>query len=181
MAFLFGNQKVLKELASLKQAVQETKEAAEAAQSAAVAAKNAVEAVKDIGLHTGSDTVEGLASLSQAIQEAKAVVEAIQSTDLHTGSDAIGNGDVLSSDKTEVSTDIVPEPVSGAVVVEVMDSQTDFISDNLLYVSADVKMPSGKKIHIVFSNPQTLGMFELYDKIRVKQIGSKWEFIEHIP
>lgn len=181
MAFLFGNQKVLKELANLRQAVQETKAAAEAAQSAAEAAKNAVEDVKDIGLHTGSDTVEGLESLRQAIQEAKEAAEAIQSTDLHTGFETIEDTNVLSSDKTEVSTDIVTESVSGAVVVEVMDNQTDFINDNLLYVSADVKMPSGKKIHIVFSNPQTLGMFEVYDKIRVKQKGSKWEFIEHIP
>lgn len=181
MVFLFGNQKILKELASLRQAIQETKEAAEVAQSAAEVAKNAVEAVKDIGFHIGPDTVEGVAGLRQAIQEAKTVVEAIQRTELHTGSDIIGNRDVLSSDKTEAPTNLVPEPVSGAVVVEVMDSQTDFINEDLLYVSADVKMPSGKKIHIVFSNPQTLGMFELYDKIRVKQIGSKWEFIEHIP
>ena len=188
MGFLFGNQKVLDELVSLRQAVQEAKEAAEAAKSAAEAAKSAVGATKSTGLHAGSETVEGLANLRQTVQEAKeaaeaakSAAEAIQSTNFHTGSEAIGNRDILSSDKTEVLADLVPEPVSDATIVEVMDSQTDFINDDLLYVSADVKMPSGKKIHIVFSNPQTLGMFELYDKIRVKQKGSKWKFIEHIP
>ena len=178
MAFLFSDQKVLKELASLREAVQEAKEAAEAA-------KNAVERTE---LHAISETIEELSDLRQTIQKTKEAAEvvqraaeAIQGTNLHIEPEIIADRDIPSSDKTEAPADFATEPVNDAVIVEVMDSQTDFINDDLLYVSADVKMPTGKKIHIVFSNPQTLGMFELYDKIRVKQKGSKWEFIEHIP
>ena len=66
-------------------------------------------------------------------------------------------------------------------IVEVMDRQTGFIGENLLIVSADVRLPNGKKIHVEFSNPQTLGMFKFNDKIRIRQKGDRWEFIEHIP
>ena len=134
MVFLFGNQKILKELSSLRQAIQETKEAAEAAQSAAEVAKNAVEAAKDIVLHTGPGTVEGVAGLRQAIQEAKTVVEAIQRTELHTGSDTIGNRDVLSSDKTEVPMNLVPEPVSGTIVCEDPKNVNQYINKALSYL-----------------------------------------------
>ena len=188
MAFLFSNQKVLRELVSLRQAVQEAKEAAEAAQSAAETAKNAVEAAEGTGLHVGSETIEGLVSLRQIVQEAKEAAEAaqnaaqaIRSTNPHTGSETIGDRGILPSDKMEVPVDLVSEPVSGAIIVEVMQSQTDFVGDDLLYVSADVKLPNGKKIHVVFSNPQTRGMFSRDDNIRIKQKGSEWEFIEHIP
>lgn len=66
-------------------------------------------------------------------------------------------------------------------IVEVMNRQTKIIEDRLMIISADVKLPSGKKIHVEFTNPTTTGMFVIYDKIRIRQKGNKWEFIEHIP
>ena len=66
-------------------------------------------------------------------------------------------------------------------VVEVMYYQSGMVDNDLLLISADVKMPSGQKIHVVFTNPQTLGMFDIYDKIRIRKKGPKWEFIEHVP
>ena len=65
-------------------------------------------------------------------------------------------------------------------VVEVVGRQTARVDDKLRIVSADVKMESGKKIHIVFSNPPTTGMIQLFDKIKIRQVGEKWKFIEHV-
>lgn len=70
---------------------------------------------------------------------------------------------------------------TGAVVVEVLDMEFGRVNNKLRIVSADVKLPSGKKIHVEFTNPPTTGMFSVYDKIRIRQRGNKWEFIEHIP
>ena len=70
---------------------------------------------------------------------------------------------------------------TGSTVVEVLSRQTGFIEQRHVILSADVKMSNGKKIHVEFTNPQTVGMFRIYDKIRIKAKGRKWEFIEHVP
>ena len=68
-----------------------------------------------------------------------------------------------------------------SIIVEVMARHTGVVAKKVMLVSADVKMSNGKRIHVKFTNPQTTGMFGIYDNIRIRQQGSKWEFIEHIP
>ena len=70
---------------------------------------------------------------------------------------------------------------SGSTVVEVMSRQTGFNNNRNVTLSADVKHPSGKRVHVEFTNPQTVGMFRIYNEIRIKAKGRKWEFIEHVP
>lgn len=96
------------------------------------------------------------------------------------------NGDykIYSYDKSpnnNSSRFIVPYESKDAVVVEVLSRQAGVVDTDVKIVSADVKFPNGKKVHVKFSNPQTTGMISLYDKIRIKAKGRNWEFIEHVP
>ena len=96
---------------------------------------------------------------------------------------ANGNYKVYSYDKSPTSPSkfIVPYKSKDSVVVEVLSRQAGVVGNDVKIVSADVKFPNGKKVHVKFSNPQTTGMISLYDKIRIKAKGRKWEFIEHVP
>ena len=83
---------------------------------------------------------------------------------------------------SSVETTVVRSPSqTGSIIVEVMARHTGVVAKKVMLVSADVKMSNGKRIHVKFTNPQTTGMFGIYDNIRIRQKGSKWEFIEHIP